>query len=151
MSRETQKIISLNVFERIAFSDLNTIKKAQAFLQRHGVPRAANQKELAVKLAEVVEHLGDAVATELLKIHPDAHHFTTDSFLADCGCARLGANGEGQEEEEQPAEQAAAAPEQPAPKKSGTEAIAHIQIKEYIPVIVVAGLFCLTMAAITSK
>lgn len=64
--------MQLSVFQRIAFSDLNTMRLAQNFIRENGLPEAADQNEMAAKLAQIVRDKGETVVSAFVSIHPDA-------------------------------------------------------------------------------
>jgi hypothetical protein len=64
--------MQLSVFQRIAFSDLNTMRLAQQFIRDNGLPEAADQNEMAMKLAQVVRDGGEKVVPAFVQLHPDA-------------------------------------------------------------------------------
>jgi len=69
------RLIELNIFERIAYSDEANNIRAQQFLKRHGVERARDQNDLAEKLKEVLNEEGEKVIPEFMSLHPDLEHF----------------------------------------------------------------------------
>lgn len=145
-TKPKNKIIELSFFDRIAFSNLDTIRKAQSFLQKNGLPKATDQQDLALRLAEAVDYLGEGSIPEILSLHPDAHLFQTDQEekpkqLEDCGC--VGDNG-------------IQAPVAPVKKQLEAplsfERINHQStIQEYTPIILIAGFICVTITALSLR
>lgn len=144
--KQKQELIELSVFERIAFSDLDTIRRAQSFLQKNGFEKASNQQDLAYKLAQAVDYLGEGSAPEFLSLHPDAHLFKSEEKteveqLEDCGCT-------GDDGTKTPAPKLQA-PQQP----EGLMARFNQQsmIQEYTPIILIAGFICVTITALSLR
>lgn len=146
--KNPNNLIELSVFERIAYSNLDTIRKAQSFLQKNGLPKASDQQDLAMRLAEAVDYLGEGSVPEVLALHPDAHLFTPEpkpekpQQLDDCGCP-ISDNGI----------QAPAAPVQKPliPNTPEQRFNQSSMIQEYTPIILIAGFICVTITALSLR
>lgn len=148
--------VELNIFQRIAFSDLDTYRKCQRFLQKHGYVQAINQHDLADLLGIAVHEGGEGIVPEFLSLHPDADCFKNQKLskeelveqLNACGCSMvLGADGEIKElkSDDKPAALPTAAKEQAQPHE-----VSHPKfvMAEHMPIIFITGVICVTIAAI---
>lgn len=161
MKRRRAGIKEMNIFDRIAFSDLETIRKAQAFLNKWRIKKATNQQDLSDKLAFCIEEYGEAIIPEFLELHPDIHYFkdhlsdmcktqsaqeatpapkSPESKLAESKPAMMNADGDNQSSN-------TAAPAKAAQEQASL--LKQFNIMESMPMIVFAGVFCITLVAIT--
>jgi hypothetical protein len=143
--KKQKKLIELSVFERIAYSNLDTIRKAQSFLQKNGLPKATDQQDLAMRLAEAVDYLGEGSVPEVLSLHPDAHLFKEEEKsqqeqqLDDCGCA---VSDNGIQAPISPVKKQLELPSQQRFSQQST-------VQEYTPIILITGFLCVTITALS--